>query len=764
VSDAAPSVQAVLNGAQAAAAQHLQGPLVVFAGAGSGKTRVITYRIANLLAGAGVPPYKILAVTFTNKAAGEMKRRLETLVGEDLARDLWVGTFHAVCARLLRRHHDAAGLGRAFVIYDDIDQRAVLARVYKELRIDERRFPVRQVLGRIHREKQEARGPDEYESRDFVGDVVARCYPAYQAQLTSANAVDFDDLLLKVLRLAEDARSAAGEDLRHRFAHVLVDEFQDVNQVQYRLVRAMTARSKNLCVVGDDDQSIYRWRGADVRILRSFKADFPGARVVKLEQNYRSTANIVRAALGVIEKAEDREPKELWTQNAPGAKVLVMATGTERDEAAWVVGRVREILAAGISPSEIAVFYRVHAQSRVLEEVMRADRIPHQVIGGVRFFERAEIKDLLSYLRVLENPASDVDLARILNVPPRKIGASTVDKLVAYASEAKTTLWGALVPCAEDGRLGAQARKAVLAFSSLMSELAAAAKSGSPSEVATLVLERTGYQKMLQDDDAIESESRLLNLGELVGAIREYEEEAAAQGEAASLSGYLERVTLSAAADDLKDAPKVALMTVHAAKGLEFSHVFLSGMEEDMFPFRSMDPRGEGDLEEERRLAYVAITRARERLYVTHAERRTIFGSPRYCAPSRFLADIPPDVTEHATTETMRSGFGKFLDRESWAAPQPRLAWSHPQKSAQAAPAPPRAPGERYVERDDERPSGLGPRRSPPVDVAIGTRVAHRSFGFGRVVGVDDGPDPTATVDFVGWGTKRVKIRFLDAG
>ena len=394
----------LLNEPQMAAAAHIDGPMVVFAGAGSGKTRVITYRIANLLATCNVPPYKLLAVTFTNKAAGEMKRRLERLVGADLVRDLWVGTFHSVCARLLRRYHDAAGLTRSFVIYDDDDQRAVMNRVFKELAIDDKRFPPRQVLGRIHKEKQEGITAAEFEPRDHAERVIAQCFSEYEKRLATANAVDFDDLLLKVLRILEDPKSAPGADLRRRFQHVLVDEFQDVNSVQYRLVRAFSAEHGNLFVVGDDDQSIYRWRGADVRIVRNFKRDMRGARIVKLEQNYRSSSNIVNAALAVIRSAKDREPKELFTENPPGALVLVVAAATERDEAAFVVERVRELAEADVELSEIAIFYRMHAQSRVLEEVLRAERIAYQVVGGVRFFERAEVKDLIAYLRVLSNP------------------------------------------------------------------------------------------------------------------------------------------------------------------------------------------------------------------------------------------------------------------------------------------------------------------------------------------------------------------------
>ncbi|MFW5739817.1 MAG: ATP-dependent helicase, partial [Myxococcota bacterium] len=427
--DCAP-LEDALNQPQLAAVTHPAGPLLVLAGAGSGKTRVITYRIAHLVALQRVPPYRILAVTFTNKAAREMRERLRHLVGADIASDLWVGTFHATCARLLRRYHSAVGLARDFVIYDDTDQRAVMNRVVKMLDLDDRQYPPKLLLSAIHGYKQDGLGAADVPLDSAMNQVLAQVFEAYQRQLLAANAVDFDDLLIHVMRLAENPRSVAGDELQRRFEHVLVDEFQDVNQVQYRLVRALVAQHGNLCVVGDDDQSIYRWRGADVRIIRGFKNDFPATRVVKLEQNYRSTGNVVRCALGVIKPSPEREPKELFTENAAGTPVLTVATRDERDEAAYVVATILRAIHEGVDPRQIAVFYRIHAQSRVLEEAMRAENVPYQIVGGTRFFDRAEIKDLLAYLRVLVNPASDVDLLRIINVPARQIGQATVNKLV----------------------------------------------------------------------------------------------------------------------------------------------------------------------------------------------------------------------------------------------------------------------------------------------------------------------------------------------
>jgi len=768
--DLEPAIPDDLNEPQRRAALHVDGPLLIFAGAGSGKTRVIVFRIANLVAEHRVPPYRILAVTFTNKAAGEMKRRLESLIGPEVTRDLWVGTFHAVCVRLLRRYHEAAGLERNFVIYDDGDQRTVMNRVIKELELDDKRFPARQVLGRIHACKQEGKGPrDLAVEAGFQGEILGRCFEAYQRHLHAANAVDFDDLLLSVLRIVEDPESLPGQEIRGRFRHVLVDEFQDVNQVQYRLVRAFSSSTKNLCVVGDDDQSIYRWRGADVRIVRGFRRDFPEAEVVKLEQNYRSTGHIVRGALGVIKPARDREPKELWTANHDGESISVVACDTEHDEAAFVVDRIRELTQKGVSPREVAVFYRIHAQSRVLEEVMRAERIPYQIIGGVRFFERAEIKDCLSYLRVVDNPKSDVDLLRVINTPARKIGESTIEKLVQAADDRQSSLYEALGPLAQSGALGTQARNAILRFRDLLQRLMADARDMRPGELCEEVLTRTGYAKMLEDDDSAEAETRLQNLRELVGSILAYEEEAAAEGAEGTLSGYLERVTLASDVDALEETPRVAMMTVHAAKGLEFEAVFLTGMEEDLFPFRSIDPKRGEDLEEERRLAYVAVTRARKRLWISYASRRAIFGQTRYGVASRFIGDLPKPSVRHAATAAVAThGIGRPDPSMGAVMARARGAWSHPQDHAAASMGRPqgarpqpvpmgpvRAPGERYVERDEHSHApGEG-------GFHAGARVQHKVFGVGVVQSVDPGADPLVTVKFSGYGPKRIKASYL---
>ncbi len=774
-----------LNEPQLSAVLHESGPLLIFAGAGSGKTRTITFRIAHLLANHRVPPYRILAVTFTNKAAGEMRHRLEELAGPEIARDLWVGTFHGICAKLLRRYPEEAGLDRSFVIYDDADQKAVVARVTKDLRLDERRYPPKYVLSLIGACKREGHDPTEVDVGDGFDLDLAELAREYQKALARANAVDFEDLLLRVMRLVESPDSRAGQELRRKFDHVLVDEFQDTNLVQYRIVRALSADTRNLCVVGDDDQSIYRWRGADVRIIRGFRRDFPDALVVKLEQNYRSSQNIVRAALGVIEPAADREPKKLWTAAEAGPPVVVRACGDERLEAAWIAAGVAQARAAGVNAGELAIFYRVHAQSRVLEEALRAEMLPYQIIGGMKFFERAEVKNLLSYLRFIENPQSDADLLRIVNVPTRGIGAKTVAAILDAASENTSNAYDALRAVASGGQLGAAAQKKLQSFAQLMEELRAARLELTPREIAERVLQATGYRAALEAEDSAESDARLENLAELIGSIAEYEAEAPEAGEEPSLAGYLERVSLVAAVDSLKETPAVSLMTVHSAKGLEFDTVWLTGMEEETFPYRGLDGNDPEELDEERRLAYVAITRARRRLFISHAMSRTLFGKTKYLQRSRFLDDIPSEVVERQGEQRPAGSFGQGLGglpgrswggAPSWGATTAgggRRSWGSRGGAAEAQdsgaspggrvaqPELRLAPGQRVIDHDvfDDVPAD---DEDGEVVVRPGDRVRHSKFGRGVVERVEAGAAPSVVARFPGHGTKRILAQFLD--
>ena len=762
-----------LNQPQADAVAHVDGPLIVFAGAGSGKTRVITYRIANLVARHRLPPYAVLAVTFTNKAAGEMRHRLDDMLGPQLTRDLWIGTFHAVCVRLLRRHHEEAGLSANFVIYDDSDQKAVMKRILSDLAIDERRHAPASLLGRIHREKQEARGPEDFEADNYFDDVVLRCFTEYEKRMRQANACDFEDLLLHVLRIIEDPNSEAGSKLRRRYRYVLVDEFQDVNLVQYRLVRAFAGDHQNICVVGDDDQSIYRWRGADVRNIRGFTRDYPDAKLIKLEQNYRSTQNIVGAALGVIRLAADRQPKELWTANEPGEPVSVVHCSTERDEAAFVVDGVKKQIAAEVSPRQLAVFYRTHAQSRILEEVMRTEGVPYQIIGGTKFFDRAEVKNLLAYLRVISNPQSDVDLARIINVPPRKIGAKTIEKLTSIANEQRCCLYDGIVPLCASDRVGTAAKRSLRALDELFQCWMRAATTASPRELAEQVLLDSGYVRALELQDSAEADARLENLHELLGSISEYEEDCASAGEIPTLHEYLSRISLAADVDNMKDAPRVPMMTVHAAKGLEFHSVWLTGMEERLFPLRGQEPGEEDELHEERRLAYVAITRARIQLFITHTNTRLIYGQTRYNDASRFLAELPPQHHQRIASEslhamsrdyTLRSSAKPWQRRDNLqayrqGAPSSRRRRPAVQPPAAASPSGYDAfePGERFVERDEHVDNDDFAQPS----LHVGGRVRHAKYGIGTIMAVRQGADPTVSVKFPGWPTKQIKLSFL---
>jgi DNA helicase-2/ATP-dependent DNA helicase PcrA len=763
MTQAANPFAAQLNPPQARAVGHTEGPLLVFAGAGSGKTRVITYRVANLIANHQVPPHRILAVTFTNKAAGEMRERLQKILSPELARDVWVSTFHATCSRLLRRYAADVGLNRDFLIYDDSDQRAVLARVIKELKYDDREVPAKVYLGRIMKEKQEGRGPGDVVAQGFQGRVLREVFAGYEKAMKLANAVDFEDLIGHVMRIAEAKNLPAGQELRERFDHVLVDEFQDTNQVQYRLVRALALRTRNLCTVGDDDQSIYRWRGGDVRLIRNFRTDFPDATVVKLEENYRSTARIVRAALAVISPSEEREPKQLFTRNGDGARVAVVTARNEHDEAAYVAMRMRQALDDGASPDQIAVFYRIHAMSRVLEESLRMAKIPYRIIGGVRFFDRAEVKDLLAYLRVLLNPRSDVDLLRIINVPARGIGDSTIARLTEVATERGSSLHDALGPAADStALLSVGPRKKLAAFLDLLDSYRRFAATLAPSKLAELIFSDTGYKKSLEDEDSAEADARLQNIKELIGSMTEYEEEMAEAGEVPTLAGYLERVTLSTSADESKDQKQASLMSIHSAKGLEFDHVFVLGLEEGIFPYERPNSEDGTDLEEERRLAYVALTRARKQLCLLRAANRTLFGFSRPNPPSRFLKDLPREdvaaiVTENAAIPGGRAPIRPMPAWSSGSGFRPGGAPSRPRPAPPPPAPPPHDPGERVIEHDpsaflDE--DGLNPRK--------GTRVAHQRFGAGTIVAVDSASSPPrATVYFPSWGEKKVLLEHL---
>jgi DNA helicase-2/ATP-dependent DNA helicase PcrA len=655
-----------LNPAQREAVLHTGGPLLVVAGAGSGKTRVLTHRVAHLVAACGARPEEILAITFTNKAAGEMRGRLERLLG-GAARAIWILTFHAACGRILRREAPRLGYRSNFTIYDQADQVRLVKDCLEELQRDPKRFVPRGIQAQISAAKNELVGPQEYLRRveSFFDQTVAEVYGLYQRRLHAANAMDFDDLLMLTVEVLERFPEARRRWQR-AFRHVLVDEYQDTNHAQYRLLQLLAEEHRSVCAVGDPDQSIYRFRGADIRNILEFERDFPGTRVIALEQNYRSTNTILRAANALIAHNRERREKTLFSALGEGPAVRVLELEDEQAEARFVAAEVAKLLEEGYAGREIAVFYRTNAQSRVLEEVLVRQGVPYQVVGGPRFYERAEIKDALAYLRVIDNPADTVSLLRIANRPRRGIGEATLARLAAYAELRGITLLEALGR-AEEAGVAAAPRRAVEALRGLFSSLRAQAEELTVAELLERVLEQSGYLASLEAERTIEARGRIENLQELVGVAQEYE----AQDGEASLSGFLQQVSLSSEQDALREEEgAVTLMTLHNAKGLEFQAVFMVGMEEGVFPHaRSIEEQG---IEEERRLCYVGMTRAKERLVLTHASSRSLFGARAHNLPSRFLDELPQgEIVRERLRPFAWSGYGP--PESSLVRPRPEL-------------------------------------------------------------------------------------------
>ncbi len=752
-----PAVQFTdnLNDPQREAVLHEDGPILVLAGAGSGKTRVITFRIAHLIH-RGISPHGILAVTFTNKAAGEMRERAEKLL-QGSARGLWIGTFHSICARLLRIYGEPLGLSRSFTIYDQDDSLSLLKRLMKDMQVPERLFVPKDVRGRIDRAKNAGIGPDQYQGDDYFTDLVAKVYPEYQKRLLAADAVDFGDLLLMAVRLLQE-----DDDLRvhlaGRFRHLLVDEFQDTNPVQYELVRMLSSEHGNLCVVGDDDQSIYSWRGADIQNILGFERDNPNARVVKLEQNYRSTQTILSAASAVIKHNQGRKEKTLWTAGEEGARIICRLCDDERAEAQFMLSKVLELKRREKRPfGHFAVFYRTHAQSRVLEEALRSARppVPYAIVGGVRFFDRAEVKDILAYLRVLVNPADETSLLRIINVPSRGIGKSTIENLIGYARERDVTLWEAA--CRGGAGAGDAAtlvkkapRRKLLAFCDLITDLATLSHTAPPSELAEAVMERTGYMERLAIDGSPDAQGRAENLMELVQSLRDYERANEGEEEGPTLTGFLEQVTLAADVDGYSEREgQLTLMTVHGAKGLEFPVVFIVGLEEGIFPHvRSL--YDDVQMEEERRLAYVAITRAREQLYLSHARQRWLMGQQKNNPASEFIKHIPDELLDR-TGFGRSPGVGRSVD-SFLSSPRGRRG----QRKKPAA----KKSGDVWVDTSfDQRP----PEETMGGDQYVpGSKVRHAKFGVGEVQAVTGiAPNQNLTIYFPRQGPKTIRAKFV---
>ena len=725
-----------LNPEQESAVTHFGGPLLVVAGAGSGKTRVLTRRIAYLLAERGVEPFEILAITFTNKAAGEMKERVAALVGKR-AKAIWVSTFHSACVRILRQEATRLGFSSSYSIYDQADSVRLVTLVMRDLNLDQKRYNPRAVAALISNAKNELLGPADYRNAttNHFEEIVAEIYAIYQQRLTSANAMDFDDLIMKtveVLQKFPDARAR----YRTRFKHILVDEYQDTNHAQYILIRELVGTDRDgipaaeLCVVGDADQSIYGFRGATIRNIMQFEEDYPDATTILLEQNYRSTQNILSAANSVISKNESRKEKNLWSDSGSGPKLIGFVAENEHHEAEFVRDELFKLSNEGTSKfGETAIFYRTNAQSRVFEEVFMRSAVPYKVVGGVRFYERKEIKDLLAYLRVLVNPNDEVSLRRIINTPKRGIGDRALDAIDDLAKRDSISFWSAL-SMSTSTELSPRANASIQAFVSMLVALQVLVEANRPpSTIAAAILEQSGLLEELRASHDPQDEVRVENLEELVAVIEEYEERAASEGESPSLGAFLEEVSLVADADEIPEGDDhggvVTLMTLHTAKGLEFPTVFLTGMEEGVFPHsRTLGEKKE--LEEERRLAYVGLTRARERLYLSRAEYRSAWGAPNYNPPSRFLEEIPENLIDWNKSA---SGFT--------SPPITRKKFS--------APPPPRATG----------------KQSSGLQLSIGDRVSHDTFGLGTVIAVSgEGEKAEATINFGSYGEKRLLLRY----
>ena len=691
-----------LNPVQRQAVQHTEGSLLLLSGAGSGKTRVITHRIAHLIRQHGVSPFNILAVTFTNKAAGEMKTRLENLIGPT-SKLLWVATFHSACARILRRDIERLGYSHSFTIYDTADQVTLIKEILKTLQLREDQNNPRAVLTLISKSKNELMTPEMYANTvdDFFEQRVAQIYRVYQDFLRENNALDFDDLIMLAVELLASCPGVL-EFYQDKFQYILIDEYQDTNHSQYRLVRALAQKHQNICVVGDDDQSIYSWRGADINNILDFERDYPNTTVLRLEQNYRSTQNILEAAYEVVRNNRMRKEKKLWTQNKTGDCIRCYEARDENDEAGHVVQEIERWRSRGVKYGNCVIFYRINAQSRTFEDALREANIPYQIVGGLRFYERMEVKDVMAYLRIIVNPNDTISLRRVINVPRRGIGGTTVQRLENFAREERISLSDAITRVGEVTTLREAAREKVRGFVQLIESF----KAGDPpAQTVERLLDLSGYLESLTRESTIEAQSRVENVRELISAAVEYEERETEP----TLTGFLEMVTLVADIDSMDDkSDVVTLMTLHSAKGLEFPIVFMVGMEEGLLPHQRSFA-SEAELEEERRLCYVGLTRAKEQVYLTYARERRLFGYVDYRTPSRFIEEIPLNL----------------LDREDAYQPARRPVVSS------------------YDPDQPDTDMGLS------FDYEVGEIVYHAKFGRGKITAISGyGPDMRITVRF----------------
>ena len=737
------SIYDTLNGQQKEAVLHTEGPLLILAGAGSGKTRVLTHRIAYLIEEKGINPWNILAITFTNKAAGEMRERVDNLVGFG-SESIWVSTFHSMCVRILRRHIDLLGFDTNFTIYDTDDQKTLMKDICKLLQIDTKLFRERSLLAAISQAKNELVTPEEFRIQaqgDFSRQKIASVYEEYEKQMRANNALDFDDLLVKAVQLFQTQADVL-DYYQERFRYIMVDEYQDTNTVQFELVRLLSAKYRNLCVVGDDDQSIYKFRGANIRNILDFEQVFPDAKVIKLEQNYRSTSNILNAANAVIRHNHGRKDKTLWTDNGEGDKINVRQFDTAFDEAEYIVGDIRERVESGKAAyNDHAILYRTNAQSRMFEEKFVTANIPYKIVGGINFYARREIKDLLAYLKTIDNGRDDLAVRRIINVPKRGIGLTSINRVQEYASGREIGFYEALRAVDLIPNIGRGASK-LESFVALIEHFKTDAKELTISELMQEILEETGYIESLKEEGSEEAESRIENIDELISKITAYEETCEDRDEPATLNGFLEEVALVADIDSLDESNDyVVLMTLHSAKGLEFPHVYLAGMEDGIFPsYMTITADDPEEVEEERRLCYVGITRAEEELTLTCARRRMIRGETQYNKMSRFLKEIPMELL---STGAVFQKPEPEEERKPSAYQQARQAF---RAKAFVQPGAARSFGS---------PKGEGP------GYQVGDRVRHVKFGEGTVTAmVEGGRDYEVTVDFDGPGTKKMFAAF----
>ncbi len=743
------AVYDTLNKPQKEAVFHTEGPLLILAGAGSGKTRVLTHRIAYLIEEKGVNSWNILAITFTNKAAEEMRQRVDSLVGIG-AESIWVSTFHSMCVRILRRYIDRLGYDNRFTIYDTDDQKTLMKEVCRKTDIDTKRFKERMLLSVISSAKNEMILPEEFELNaggDFVQLKIAKVYKEYEAQMRANNALDFDDLLVKTVQLLE-TQPDVRENYQERFRYIMVDEYQDTNTVQFRLVSLLAGKYRNLCVVGDDDQSIYKFRGANIRNILDFEKEFSDAKVIKLEQNYRSVGNVLEVANSVIRNNKGRKEKTLWTDNEKGEKIRLRQFDTAYDEAQFIAEDIKDETAQGANYSDHAVLYRTNAQSRLLEEKFVAMNIPYKIVGGINFYSRREIKDVLSYLKTIDNGKDDLAVRRIINVPKRGIGLTTINRIQESAAARGIGFYDALSAPDLIPGIGRSASK-LDSFAALIEYFKGRSEESGVTDLLTEVIEKTGYTESLEADDPEELEARVQNIDELVSKAAVYEESCSDRGERPTLSGFLEEVALVADIDSVaEDRDYVILMTLHSAKGLEFPHVYLAGMEDGLFPsYMSISGDDPEELEEERRLCYVGVTRAEEKLTLTCARMRLVRGERQYNSMSRFIKEMPSALIDTGKREggfSQNVSLGEKRTYSSEVSGYKRSAYA--QKPAFAA---------------IQKGSGLMAKKSEGLSYGVGDRVRHVKFGDGTVTEIKEGGrDYEVTVQFDTAGVRKMFALF----